>query len=81
MSIDRYQAIIGGSQVIDPDSFDVNYEYNVSIIKSPLPFKAGVDINGDLYDFSFKITTAKLKKTDFDEQRAIYESYRDSIAE
>ncbi|MFI3332298.1 MAG: AsmA family protein [Rikenellaceae bacterium] len=81
MTIDRYQAIIGGSQVINPDTFDVDYNYNISIMKSPLPFKAGVDITGDLYDFDFKITTAKLKKTNFDEQRVIYEEYRDSIAQ
>ncbi|MFI3280830.1 MAG: AsmA-like C-terminal region-containing protein [Rikenellaceae bacterium] len=79
MSIDRYTAIIGGSQVIDPQTFDIDYQYNISIMKSPLPFKAGVDINGNLEDFSFKITTAKLKNTDFDEQRRIYEEYRDSI--
>ncbi|MFR9523437.1 MAG: hypothetical protein SNH94_02565 [Rikenellaceae bacterium] len=79
MSMDRYTAIIGGTQNIDPTTFDVDYQYNISIIKSPLPFKAGVDINGDLVDFSFKITTAKLKNADFDEQRAIYEQYRDSI--
>lgn len=81
MSIDRYTAIIGGSQVIDPESFDVEYEYNVSIMKSPLPFKAGVDITGNLEDFNFKVTSAKLKKTDFDEQREIYESYLEGINE
>ncbi len=79
ISIDRYTAIVGGSQVIDPETFDVDYEYNISIMKSPLPFKAGVDVTGNLEDFDFKITTAKLKNTDFEEQRAIYEAYLDSI--
>ncbi len=79
MDIDRYQAIIGGTQTVDPETFDIDYAYNVSIIKSPLPFKAGVDIKGDLNDFKFKITSAKLKKTDFDKQRQIYEAYRDNI--
>ncbi len=79
MSIDRYTAIIGGSQVIDPQTFDVDYQYNVSIMKSPLPFKAGVDIKGNLTDFDFKVTKAILKNTDFVEQRRIYEQYRDSI--
>ncbi|MFI3265889.1 MAG: AsmA-like C-terminal region-containing protein [Rikenellaceae bacterium] len=79
MSIDRYSAIIGGSQVVDPKTFDLEYDYNVSIIKSPLPFKAGVDIVGNLEDFDFKVTKAKLKKTDFDQQRAIYEEFTASI--
>ncbi len=79
MSIDRYTAFIGGSQVVDPKTFDLEYDYNISIIKSPLPFKAGVDIVGNLEDFDFKVTKAKLKKTDFDQQRAIYEEYSQSI--
>ncbi len=65
MTIDRYTAYIAGLQVIDPDTFDVEYNYNISIIKSPLPFKAGVNVNGDLNDFKFKVTSATLKKTNF----------------
>ncbi len=79
MTMDRYSAIIGGSQVIDPATFDVDYKYNISIMKSPLPFKAGVDITGNLEDFKFKVTSAKLKKTDFDEQRGAYNEYCNSI--
>ncbi|MFI3316390.1 MAG: AsmA-like C-terminal region-containing protein [Rikenellaceae bacterium] len=79
MSIDRYTAYIAGTQVIDPLTFDVDYDYDISIIKSPLPFKAGVKVTGDLSDFKFKITSATLKKTDFDEQRKIYQEYLESI--
>ncbi len=75
LSIDRYSTIIGGTQTIDPVSFGVDYEYHISVIKSPLPFKAGVDVWGNLEDFKFKVSKAKLKKTDFDEQRTIYEQY------
>ncbi|MFR9602789.1 MAG: AsmA family protein [Rikenellaceae bacterium] len=81
MSIDRYTAIIGGTQDIDPETFDVDYSYNISIIKSPLPFKAGLDVTGNLDDYKYKVTSAKLKKTDFDEQRGYYEEYRNSIEE
>ncbi|MFI3292063.1 MAG: AsmA family protein [Rikenellaceae bacterium] len=79
MSIDRYTAIIGGSQVIDPTTFDVDYDYHISILKSPLPFKAGLDIAGDLVDYNFKITKAKLKKTNFADQLDIYSEYRGGI--
>ncbi len=81
ISIDRYIAIIGGSQDVDPQTFDVDYDYNISIIKSPLPFKAGVDVTGNLEDYKFKVTSAKLKKTNFDEQRGYYEDYRNGIEE
>lgn len=79
ITIDRYSAIVGGSQTVDIESFEVDYNYNISILKSPLPFKAGVDVSGNLTDFKFKVTSAKLKNTNFDKQRALYEEYRDSI--
>ncbi len=65
VDIDRYSAIVGGYQTIDPVSYGIDYFYNVSILRSPLPFKAGVDIFGTLDDWDFKISRAKLKNTDF----------------
>ncbi len=56
-NIDRYSAVIGGSQ-----DLDMNMNYHVSILKSPLPFKAGVTITGTPSNLDFDITTAKLKK-------------------
>ncbi|MFI3267297.1 MAG: AsmA family protein [Rikenellaceae bacterium] len=80
--IDRYRAIIGGSQTIamtkDYD-LELNFNYNVSIMKSPLPFKAGVDVFGTLDDFDFKITKAKLKKTDFELVNTDFETFRATI--
>ena len=52
----------------------MNFKYNISIMKSPLPFKAGVDIFGNMDDFDFKITKAKLKKTDFEIQQTNIDS-------
>jgi hypothetical protein len=37
-------------------------KYHVSILKSPLLFKAGVNIEGTLENIDIDITTAKLKK-------------------
>ncbi len=65
--MDRYRAIIGGTQVLNYNTFDITYDYNVSIIKSPIIIKAGVDITGTNGDFDYDITKAKLKKSDFDE--------------
>lgn len=72
LNIDRYSTVIGGSQTINPKTFAINYNYNVSILKSPLPFKAGVDITGDIEDFKFKIARAKLKGTDLMEVQKQY---------
>ncbi|MFI3298547.1 MAG: hypothetical protein R3Y49_01955 [Rikenellaceae bacterium] len=78
VTIDRYEAIVGGTQTVD-STYNVNFDYNVSIMKSPLPFKAGVDVKGDLEDFDFDVTRAKLKKTDFEAQNHNFREFMESI--
>lgn len=79
MNIDRYRAIIGGSQAFNEQTFELFYNYNVSILKSPLPFKAGVDLKGSLDNFDYSVTKAKLKDTDFKVQREIYDAFYNKI--
>ncbi len=57
VNIDRYRMACAGHQ-----DLDMNMNYHISILKSPLPFKAGVTIKGTPEDFDVDITTAKLKK-------------------
>lgn len=56
VEIDRYKAAIGGRQ-----GLDMNFDYHISILKSPLPFKAGVNIRGNLDKMKFGIGKAKYK--------------------
>lgn len=56
VQIDRYQAAVGGSQ-----GLDMNFDYHISILKSPLPFKMGVNITGNLDKMKFKLGKAKYK--------------------
>ena len=56
VELDRYKAAIGGRQ-----GLDMNFEYHISILKSPLPFKAGVNISGDPQKMKFRIGKAKYK--------------------
>ena len=81
VEMDRYRAIIGGTQDInlENDELTLNFKYNISIVKSPLPFKAGVDIFGDLNDLDFKITKAKLKKSDFETLSESYEAFKEKL--
>ncbi len=81
VEMDRYRAIIGGTQDINIQNGELtlDFKYNISIVKSPLPFKAGVDIYGDLNDLSFKITKAKLKKSDFETLSESYEAFKDKL--
>lgn len=59
VEIDRYKAAVGGQ-----NNVDMSFNYHISILKSPLPFKAGLDISGNLDNLDkmkFKITKAKYK--------------------
>ena len=57
VEIDRYKAAVGGEQ-----GLDMNFNYHISILKSPLPFKAGVNISGNLDKMKFRIGKAKYKE-------------------
>ena len=56
VEIDRYKAAVGGEQ-----GLDMNFHYHICILKSPLPFKAGVNISGNLDKMKFRIGKAKYK--------------------
>ena len=56
VQIDRYKAAVGGTQ-----GLDMNFDYHISILKSPLPFKMGVNITGNLDKMKFKLSKAKYK--------------------
>lgn len=56
VTVDRYKVAIGGHH-----NLDLTYDYHVSILKSPMPFKAGIDLKGTEEDMDFKVTKAKYK--------------------
>ncbi len=57
--IDRYRLGVMGR-----NNLDMNLDYHVSVLKSPLPFKFGINIRGPLDDFKIKIGGAKIKPGD-----------------
>lgn len=54
--MDRYLAAVGGKHNID-----MTFDYHVSLLDSPIPFKVGVDVKGNMDDFKFKICRPKFK--------------------
>ena len=56
VEMDRYKVAVGGQHHID-----MTFNYHVSLLKSPIPFRAGVDISGSLEKMKFRITKAKYK--------------------
>lgn len=56
IQIDRYRAAIGGEHFLTNQ-----FNYHISILKSPIPFKFGVNITGSLDDMKVRIGKTKYK--------------------
>lgn len=56
LNVDRYTLGLSGRQ-----NFDQTFKYHVSVIKSPLLIRFGVDLFGDFEDFKFRIGKPKYK--------------------
>ena len=57
LTMDRYMLAAGGTQRLD-SSFD----YHISLLESPILFKVGIDIKGDMDgNMKYKLTKAKYK--------------------
>lgn len=56
IEMDRYRAAVGGTQ-----GLDMNFDYHISILKSPIPFKLGLNIRGNLDKMKFGLGKAKYK--------------------
>lgn len=56
LDIDRYRVAAGGKQ-----SFAGDMDYHVSVLKSPIPIKFGVNIKGDFEDFKIGVGKTQFK--------------------
>lgn len=56
VQIDRYKAAVGGTQ-----GLDMNFDYHISVLKSPIPIKLGVNITGNLDKMKIRLGKAKYK--------------------
>lgn len=67
LEIDRYELAVGGMQ-----NMDLSYDYHISVLKSPIPFKTGINIKGqDFDDYKINLTTAKYKYYFTDKKRLL----------
>jgi len=56
IEIDRYRAAVGGRQ-----GLDMSLDYHISVLKSPVPFKMGINIKGNLDKMKIRFGGAKYK--------------------
>ncbi len=58
LKVDRYTLALDGLQ-----GFDQNFKYHVAALKSPIPFRFGVNLGGNFTDWRWKLGKAKFKST------------------
>lgn len=56
-NIDRYRLGVQGT-----NDFDLNFDYHISVLKSPLPFKFGINLRGNIDDYKIRLGGAKIKE-------------------
>ena len=71
MKMDRYTTAISGKQ-----DMDMNFNYHISVLKSPIPMRMGINITGNLDDFKFKIGKALYKDTNIPVYSKVIDSTR-----
>ena len=59
LKVDRYTTALDGIQ-----RFDQQFKYHVAALKSPIPFRFGVNLDGTFSDWKWKLGKAKFKNTD-----------------
>ena len=56
VSMDRYLAGVGGTQ-----NLDMSFDYHITVLKSPLPFKLGLNVTGTPDKMKTRLAKAKYK--------------------
>lgn len=56
LQMDRYKVAVGGTH-----NLDMTFSYHLSVLKSPVPFKLGIDVTGNLDDFKYKVVKCRYK--------------------
>ncbi len=74
--MDRYKFAISGTQ-----NLDLSFNYNISVLQSPVPFRVGVKIFGNTDDFDFKIGKAQYKSDKLPVFSTIIDSTRINLRE
>jgi len=74
MEIDRYKTAISGVH-----NLDMTFNYHISVLQSPIPFRLGINLKGDLDDMSkmkFGLGKAKYKDTNLPSYVTIIDTTR-----
>ena len=70
-TMDRYKLGVMGS-----NDFALNLDYHVSVLKSPIPFKFGLNIKGNADNMKFSLGRARFKEGEVGASLAVVEAQR-----
>ena len=78
LRMDRYKLAVAGW-----NDFDTNYKYHISVLDSPLPFKFGINLSGNILEdkMKFRLGKAKLKEKEVAQSSAITETTKRNLIE
>ncbi|MEG2760071.1 MAG: AsmA-like C-terminal region-containing protein [Mucinivorans sp.] len=71
LELDRYKAAVSGIQKLD-----MSFDYHISVLKSIIPFRLGVDIYGTTDDWKFRVTKARYKSEKIPSYSALIDTTR-----
>lgn len=57
ISMDKYKLIVSGRHTTDMD-----FDYNISVVKSPLPFRLAVNVAGNMDDYKVRLRRNKVPR-------------------
>lgn len=69
LDVDRYRFLIGGRH-----SMDMSFQYHVDVLKSPIPFNFGVNLDGKPGDFHYRV--GKTRYTELFKDPIRHEEFR-----
>ena len=52
--MDKYKGVVAGRH-----NMDMSFDYHISVVDSPLPFKLGIDIAGTLDDLKYRLAKCR----------------------
>lgn len=76
LRMDRYKlAVVGWND------FETNYKYHISVLDSPLPFKFGINLSGNIMQdkMKFRLGKAKLKEKEVAQSSSITETTKRNL--
>ena len=71
LEIDRYRTAVSGIH-----NFDMSFNYHISVLRSPIPFKLGIDVTGTLDNPRYRIVRCRYRDTNIPSYVALIDATR-----